>query len=180
MDESVCQKCNHIRHRQYDKYGNKHGWFCSECQRIKRRNAKIGVFQPKRDLSTCRKCGYNRTQKYVNGRKKGWRCKWCNREYRNLRPTLDRNREHSRRYRLKYPKRHRQAVESWKKKNHTKTASHSLVHRAIKDGRLVKQPCEICGNVDVEAHHDDYSQPLSIRWLCKKHHGEQHETNFED
>lgn len=47
--------------------------------------------------------------------------------------------------------------------------------RALKVGRLVKQPCEICGCSEVEAHHDDYSKPLSVRWLCPKHHHEHHE-----
>lgn len=47
-------------------------------------------------------------------------------------------------------------------------------HRALKRGRLVKQPCEVCNAPDVEAHHDDYSQPLAVRWLCKEHHRAHH------
>lgn len=35
-----------------------------------------------------------------------------------------------------------------------------------------KQPCEICGNEKSQAHHDDYSKPHIVRWLCKKHHEE--------
>lgn len=46
--------------------------------------------------------------------------------------------------------------------------------RAIRTGRLVRQPCEVCGVAKVEAHHDDYSQPLSVRWLCPTHHREHH------
>lgn len=48
------------------------------------------------------------------------------------------------------------------------------VHRAIKAGRLQKMPCEVCGNSTAQAHHDDYSRPLDIRWLCRKHHVEHH------
>lgn len=40
----------------------------------------------------------------------------------------------------------------------------------IRAGRLIKKPCEVCGILKVEAHHDDYSKPLDVRWLCKKHH----------
>jgi hypothetical protein len=39
------------------------------------------------------------------------------------------------------------------------------------------QPCEKCGSVvDVHRHHDDYSKPLDIRWLCEPHHFELHES----
>lgn len=35
-----------------------------------------------------------------------------------------------------------------------------------------RKPCEVCGNEQSEAHHDDYSKPWEIRWLCQKHHKE--------
>jgi ribosomal protein S27AE len=40
---------------------------------------------------------------------------------------------------------------------------------------LIKQPCEVCGNLKAQAHHDDYSKPLQVRWLCQKHHTEHHQ-----
>lgn len=46
--------------------------------------------------------------------------------------------------------------------------------RAIASGRLLRQPCEVCGIAKVDAHHDDYSEPLNVRWLCRKHHLEHH------
>lgn len=48
------------------------------------------------------------------------------------------------------------------------------VHRAIEAGRLRKQLCEVCGSPDTQAHHDDYSRPLDVRWLCRVHHVEYH------
>lgn len=52
-----------------------------------------------------------------------------------------------------------------------KYAANVAVGNAIRDGRLVKKPCEICGTTErVEAHHDDYSRPLDVRWLCFFHH----------
>lgn len=54
-----------------------------------------------------------------------------------------------------------------------KDAAHRLVTNAIRSGILIQQPCEKCGN-KAEAHHDDYLKPLSVRWLCRKHHGEHH------
>lgn len=44
------------------------------------------------------------------------------------------------------------------------------VLKALRKGLLKKEPCVICGDLTVEAHHEDYSKPLNIKWLCKKHH----------
>jgi hypothetical protein len=44
------------------------------------------------------------------------------------------------------------------------------VGNAVRDGRLKKCPCVVCGNIKSEAHHTDYSKPLDVIWLCKPHH----------
>lgn len=36
--------------------------------------------------------------------------------------------------------------------------------------KLLSDPCEICGTTRTEAHHEDYAQPLAVRWLCKACH----------
>ena len=37
------------------------------------------------------------------------------------------------------------------------------------------QPCEVCGTEEnVHKHHEDYSKPLDVRFLCTTHHGERH------
>jgi ribosomal protein S27AE len=48
------------------------------------------------------------------------------------------------------------------------------VYNAIQEGLLVRQPCEICGDEPADAHHDDYDKPLDVRWLCRKHHMQEH------
>ena len=51
-----------------------------------------------------------------------------------------------------------------------KEAMRSVTKQAIKKGFLIKQPCEVCGNDNVDAHHEDYTQPLKVMWLCRLHH----------
>lgn len=59
-------------------------------------------------------------------------------------------------------------------------AANLAVSRAIRDGRLKKLPCFVCGELVVEGHHPDYGQPLDVVWLCVKHHKEIHrKTDFE-
>lgn len=52
----------------------------------------------------------------------------------------------------------------------TKKDAHNAVRDALRRGRLVRLPCEECGNPKTDAHHDDYTKPLAVRWLCRSHH----------
>ena len=52
------------------------------------------------------------------------------------------------------------------------------VNNAVRWGRLHKLPCQVCGVVKVQAHHDDYREPLMVTWLCEKHHRELHRRNI--
>jgi hypothetical protein len=45
---------------------------------------------------------------------------------------------------------------------------------AVQQGKIKRHPCEKCGAENVHGHHDDYSKPLVVRWLCPKHHAEEH------
>lgn len=58
----------------------------------------------------------------------------------------------------------------WRRKNPEKYKAHNIVNNAIRDGKLSKGTCEVCGSDKVHAHHDDYSRPLDVRWRCAIHH----------
>ena len=64
-----------------------------------------------------------------------------------------------------------EAMKLYNKKRRTskQVKAREAVHCAIKSGRLKKQPCIVCG-AKAEAHHSDYSKPLDVDWLCRKHH----------
>lgn len=53
------------------------------------------------------------------------------------------------------------------------------VNNAIKSGVLKRSDkCEQCdGSENIEAHHDDYNKPMSVRWLCSVCHGIWHRYN---
>ena len=76
--------------------------------------------------------------------------------------------------------RNRQYDREYSKKTYRERSPQKIavnaVNRAIKLGVLKRKPCEICYDRG-HAHHDDYSKPLSVRWLCKKHHQEWHAIN---
>lgn len=64
---------------------------------------------------------------------------------------------------------------AYAKRNPEKIKAHSKVLYHIRAGNLVPQPCEQCGTENnIHAHHDDYSKPLNVRWLCVVHHKQYH------
>jgi len=58
------------------------------------------------------------------------------------------------------------------------------VHHALATGKIVRPiTCERCGNSPaptkigasrIQAHHDDYSRPLDVKWLCVSCHNREH------
>ena len=102
------------------------------------------------------------------------KCKTCTKEDSTRRRyskieevrTYDRSRKH--RSRPNYQREYRQA-------NPLKYKAHCAVNNAVRDGKLERLPCEVCRTtIGVHAHHEDYSKPLDVVWLCAIHHSERH------
>lgn len=62
-------------------------------------------------------------------------------------------------------------------KNPEKYKARGAVSNAIRDGRLHREPCVVCGCENSQAHHEDYAKPLDVIWVCfachrEKYHGQ--------
>jgi hypothetical protein len=83
--------------------------------------------------------------------------------------------EWSRDYRRRNPGLVDEIKRKWREANPEKRKAHIVVGNAVRDGRLVKGPCEYADstctpNGKIQAHHDDYTKPMEVRWLCPWHH----------
>jgi hypothetical protein len=56
-----------------------------------------------------------------------------------------------------------------------KANARAYLNTYLKRGLIVKNPC-YCGETNSQAHHSDYSKPLEVVWLCRKHHLEVHKA----
>ena len=72
---------------------------------------------------------------------------------------------------------HREHIKRYVNENPEKLAAHREVAKAIRRGELIRPTvCEKCGETapKIHAHHDDYSKPLEVRWLCPICHRAEH------
>ena len=51
-----------------------------------------------------------------------------------------------------------------------KANARSYLNEYVRRGKVIKQPCSMCGDDIAEAHHPDYNKPLEIVWLCRRCH----------
>lgn len=81
---------------------------------------------------------------------------------------------HKREQSIKY----KLAIKKWVKENKIAISCHQKVERAIKNGVLIKP--KLCSNCNrktkLHAHHDDYSKPLEVLWLCGSCHRLRHSS----
>lgn len=102
------------------------------------------------------------------------KCKTC------VRLDTQRNRQANREYyRLYDASRERRSDRIEQKRKRTqkrrylcpeKYKANTKVGNMIRDGKLERKPCFLCGDPKAEAHHPDYTQPKHIAWLCSACH----------
>jgi len=135
-------------------------------------------------MKSCFKCGdekpfseFYRHKKMSDGYLN--KCKECTKKaVRQHRRENESVREYDRRRYREDPNRRAKSqeyVKKWRRENPERYKAHLAVNNAIRDGRLRPLPCEVCFNThDLHAHHEDYSKPLDVKWLCAKCHHRHH------
>ena len=119
-------------------------------------------------MKVCSICGvekpwadYHKDRKTKSGYEH--RCKECN---------LKRRKEYGQRPESKILA--ASSMSEYRRKNKAKVQARNKVHYHIKVGNMTRPTqCKNCQSVGhVEAHHEDYSKPLDVIWLCKPCHVE--------
>ena len=130
----------------------------------------------------CFKCGlelplseFYRHPRMADGRIN--KCKVCARKDTRERYGATRDARHAyERERSKRPERKAyksDAARDYRERERAKYVARYTLGNAIRDGRIKRMPCEVCGGF-AEGHHEDYSRPLDVRWLCFAHHRAEH------
>ena len=133
----------------------------------------------------CFKCGARKplNQFYKHPRMKDGRvnkCKECNK--RDVRENRQAKIEYYREYDKARGNRQGAAYQKWyRAKNPMRARAHRMVAYHVRAGNMTAKPCENCGSEErPHAHHDDYSKPLDVRWLCPACHAAVHPKTGEE
>jgi hypothetical protein len=144
-------------------------------------------------MKTCRKCGLGFGPSSNQIKKQDWLCVLCKREYardyrnrRKLKGNPVVSTKMPKEYYVAYKEvyyqrtdvklrtaeyaRERRKDPDERRKNFARMK----VRRALESGKIERLPCQVCGARFTDAHHEDYSDPLRVVWLCRKHHLEHH------
>lgn len=130
-------------------------------------------------MKTCFKCLQKKplADFYKHGRMADGhlnKCKECAKI--DVRAEYRANRKKKQEYerkRAKLPHRKKRAREL-AMRHRDKTVARAALAYSVKTGKVQPKPCEECGSKQVQAHHEDYSKPLDVVWLCFAHHRARH------
>lgn len=117
----------------------------------------------------CKACQIaERTERRANDRDKA-RAEYRAAHVRNREKRLSDMREY-------YQRRKHQANARRAERYALQMRARSAVWYAMSTGRLARpSECECCLEArSVEAHHEDYTKPLEVVWLCRQCHGKKH------
>lgn len=138
---------------------------------------------------SCSKCGTGKPKSDFYGDKRstdGLRseCKACHKDTLKQTQDLDTRRKNARkrnrRYLINNPgkfKENRQKT-AYEVRRTVQYRARQVLSRAILRGKVVRpDECSRCGvPCKPQGHHDDYSRPLDVAWLCSSCHGIAHRT----
>ena len=121
-------------------------------------------------MKICNKCKVKKPKEDYYFDNKTFRylryCKEC--QNKQQADWMKLNPQSTRDYQRSYSKRFPEKIKAGKK-----------IEYAIKTNKIIRKPCLICGLEKSEGHHPDYSKPLEVVWLCRRHHLNVHNKKLE-
>jgi ribosomal protein S27AE len=66
----------------------------------------------------------------------------------------------------------------WRRARREAMRAHRRLDYALRTGKITRpKKCDRCGKRCIpDGHHEDYSRPLDVRWLCKRCHAQERKT----
>lgn len=129
----------------------------------------------------CIACGLTKTldEFYAHPRMKDGhlnKCKMCQCAA-TRKNYLEKPEEHAAYERKRFKTKHRKEkvkvyIRHHRERHPDRHAARQALSNAVRDGKVIRQPCVACGNPKSQGHHTDYAKQLDVVWMCFKCHRE--------
>ncbi len=86
----------------------------------------------------------------------------------------DRHNANQRRWWQENPEKTQRYLRQWAAGNPEKKRAQGALQHAVRSGRIARGNCCVCLSPRVQGHHEDYTKPLEVMWLCAQHHKDRH------
>ena len=82
---------------------------------------------------------------------------------------------------LLHGEKYRRIVSEYREQYPERERAHNVFRSAVRGGKLIlPSVCECCGEEGrIQGHHEDYSKPLDVVWLCGRCHGDYHRGKYD-
>ena len=144
---------------------------CFKCKKAKKLNDFYKHSKMKDGyLNKCKECKRKDSIIYRNENKEYYLA------YDRMRGALPHRIESNKKYQQSEKGREskKRTNKKWRANNLEKIAAHTILNNRLRDGHIKKEKCKLCGSKKSMAHHEDYSKPLEVKWLCAKCHSFRH------
>lgn len=166
---SYCKECN--RKKNKERYEKNSSVYLEKNRKYKRKNKEY--------LREKSKIYYEKNRKTCLEKTKLFREK--NKPKISLKEAFkrlsDKDRfEKNRKSHLEWSKDNREKLNKyqrdWYQKNKEKRRAHVILNRAVNSGKVMRpKSCSECNkNCKPDGHHEDYSKPLDVVWICRACH----------
>lgn len=167
----ICKKCNKEKRKiEFSKDKRRKdgcGSYCKDCDNERNRKRYDPNYQHNKFLRY-KEAGYYKTEEFKEKNK--IKC----RKYAHENP--EKISKYSLNWANKNKEKKRSYQEKWRKSNLKQKAANAYLQIQVREGYIVKpKSCTKCLKECVtEAHHEDYSKPLVVKWYCHRCHMKQH------
>ena len=127
------------------------------------------------DFQVCVDCGqilprtdFHKDSSKFDGLKR--RCKTCRRDYMRANPDV--GRKAAQKYRRDHSEIYKSKVQQYKNDNPERRRAVYTLDNAVRDRRVIRpNKCSVCNKpCKPDGHHEDYSLPLAVMWVCRSCH----------
>ncbi len=169
----ICTNCNiekEYKDFTFDKSKQKYEGQCKKCRNLRKLERKKNPDLPKKKRERKPKEYYQEYRKKWHEENRDHVRKVVHEHYlKNRESVIERTKKWRQSHKDEFKRMHGLSKEKYR----DRWRARKNLNYHLQVGNIIKAKyCDICGKEKkLQAHHDDYSKPLAVKWICSSCHG---------